>query len=430
MFVADFILGISFNKPREENIVMDIIIGAGISGLTYANFTNNDFIILEKENHTGGLCNTIFQDGFIWDYSGHFFHFQDSQIASYISDRIDQSRLVKVDKHTQIRYKDRLIDFPFQKNIHQLPKQEFVDCLYDLFNNDIKSISSFKSMLYAKFGKSIAEKFLIPYNTKLYATDLNMLDANAMGRFFPYADKEDIIKNFRKSQNESYNGSFLYHKGGALEYVHALERDIPRDRICLNEAVTSIDVENHVVHTDQRSISYDNLISTIPLPQLLSLCNLPTTPNAFSWNKVLVFNLGFDGPGIDRTNHWIYFPEDKYCFYRVGFYSNIIPSERMSLYVEIGFEPNAVVNVDDMLQKTLEGLKEANILKDEKLVSLHSVVMNPAYVHISQSGIEEISKQKLILAGYNIYSIGRYGSWNYSSIEDNMKEAISLTKKI
>ena len=42
-------------------------------------------------------------------------------------------------------------------------------------------------MLYQKFGKSIAENFLIPYNEKLYACDLDELDEESMGRFFPYA---------------------------------------------------------------------------------------------------------------------------------------------------------------------------------------------------------------------------------------------------
>ena len=39
-----------------------------------------------------------------------------------------------------------------------------------------------------KFGKSITEMFLKPYNEKLYACDLTKLDKDAMGRFFPYAD--------------------------------------------------------------------------------------------------------------------------------------------------------------------------------------------------------------------------------------------------
>lgn len=409
---------------------MDIIIGAGISGLTYANFTRNNYLILEKEEHTGGLCNTIFQDGFVWDYSGHFFHFQDPQILKFISERIDQSKLVKVDKHTQIKYKDILVDFPFQKNIHQLPFSEFLDCLCDLFEKNDIEISSFKSMLYAKFGKSISEKFLIPYNTKLYATDLDNLDSDAMGRFFPYADKEDIIKNFRTSNNDSYNGSFLYHRGGAIEYIHALERNIEKENICLNEKVMHIDLNNHIVYTDKRTIVYDNLVSSIPFTNLLDLCDLIYDKDALSWNKVLVFNLGFDKKGSDKDNHWIYFPENKYCFYRVGFYSNIICSDRMSLYVEIGLNAKAEFDLDEMLCKTLEGLKHAGIVHDENLVSWHSVVMNPAYVHISKRGIAEVTEQKKILSNYNIYSIGRYGSWNYSSIEDNMKEAIKLAYEL
>lgn len=405
---------------------MDIIIGAGVTGLTYANFTHNPYQIIEADDHIGGLCNTIFEDGFVWDYSGHFFHFQNPEIAQFISERLDKTGLVEVNKHTQIRYKDRLIDFPFQKNIHQLEQQEFIDCLVDLFETGNNGASSFKEMLYAKFGKSIAEKFLIPYNEKLYATDLNHLDADAMGRFFPYADREDIIRNFRKADNNSYNGSFLYHRGGAIQYVRALERDIPKENISLNEKVVAIDLERHIVTTPKRDIKYDHLISTIPLVQLLPLCGIKVNESALSWNKVLVFNLGFDSLGPDTANHWIYFPEKKYSFYRVGFYSNIIPSERMSLYVEIGFPNDAIVDEPKLLQETLEGLHSAGIITNQKLVSHHSVIMNPAYIHVSQIGIQSVTKLKEKLSTYGVYSIGRYGSWNYSSIEDNMKEAINL----
>lgn len=408
---------------------MDIIIGAGVTGLTYANYTTNNYLVIEQESHTGGLCNTIFQDGFVWDYSGHFFHFQDPKIAQFISERIDQSRLIKVDKHTQIRYKNRLIDFPFQKNIHQLSKQEFIECLCDLYEKVPSQTQTFKSMLYEKFGKSIADKFLIPYNSKLYATDLDNLDADAMGRFFPYADTEDIIRNFRLSKNDSYNGSFLYHKGGAIEYIHALERDLNSKKIALNEEVLSIDIEKRLVKTNHRTIKYDNLVSTIPFTKLLRLCHLDYDKSVLTSNKVLVFNLGFDGKGQDRVNHWIYFPEKKYCFYRVGFYSNIIMSNRMSLYVEIGFKSKEKIDISEMLKRTLIDLHKAKIVQDEKLISWHHVIMNPAYVHINAKGNAEVESWKKELEQYNIYSIGRYGSWNYSSIEDNMKEAFILAKK-
>lgn len=51
---------------------MDIIIGAGATGLTYASLTSNDYLIIEADREIGGYCKTIKQDGFVWDYSGHF----------------------------------------------------------------------------------------------------------------------------------------------------------------------------------------------------------------------------------------------------------------------------------------------------------------------------------------------------------------------
>ena len=56
---------------------MDLIIGAGITGLSYAMFKgDNDYIIIEKESEIGGYCRTTKRNGFVWDFSGHFFHFQ------------------------------------------------------------------------------------------------------------------------------------------------------------------------------------------------------------------------------------------------------------------------------------------------------------------------------------------------------------------
>ena len=225
---------------------MDLIIGAGISGLSYANFIENDFFIVEKESEPGGYCKTIKRNGFVWDYSGHFFHFQHPELEKYICKNISASSLLSVEKHTQIYYKGKYIDFPFQKNIHQLEKEELIECLYDLFTAGKHSYSTFKEMVYANLGKSIAEKFLIPYNEKLYACDLDVLDVNAMGRFFPKADKEDIILNFRSHDNSSYNHFFTYPRGGAIEYVYSLLKNIDQDKLSLNEVLQFVDVERKV----------------------------------------------------------------------------------------------------------------------------------------------------------------------------------------
>lgn len=411
---------------------MDLIIGAGISGLSYAAATSNDFIIIEKEKEIGGYCKTIYSGDYVWDYSGHFFHFQREEIKDYVMSGLDDSEVLKVYKFTQIYYKNRHIDFPFQMNIHQLDKEEFIDCLYDLFSAEgDPEIHSFKSMLYAKFGKSIAEKFLIPYNEKLYATDLDKLDRDAMGRFFPYANKEQIIRNFRSQQNQSYNSFFLYPKKGVIKVVQSVASHVESSKISLEECLVSVDMERKIAYTDKRIIRFDNLISTMPFPKLLDLCGVEYDKSIYSWNKVLVFNLGFDKKGPETKNNWIYFPDRSLVFYRVGFYDNIIGQDKMSLYVEIGFS-NKVDNIDldHLLEQTLDDLRKVGILTDQKLVASHHVIMDPAYVHITQQSEKDKVLKKQMLSESNIYSIGRYGSWTYCSLEDNMYEAFDLAKTI
>ena len=411
---------------------MDLIIGAGISGLSYAAATTNDYLIVERDDRIGGYCKTIYSGDYVWDYSGHFFHFRNEEIKDYVMSRLSESDVLKVFKYTQIYYKGLKVDYPFQMNIHQLDKDEFIDCLYDLFAIDGDAeITSFKSMLYAKFGKSIAEKFLIPYNEKLYATDLDKLDTDAMGRFFPYADKEQIIRNFKEAENKSYNASFLYPKKGVIKVVESVASRVDKSKISLNEWLVSVDLKQRYALTNKRTICFDNLVSTIPFPKLLEMCGMEYDKSVYSWNKVLVFNLGFDRKGSEKRNNWIYFPDRDLVFYRVGFYDNIIGQDKMSLYVEIGFDHNDNnIDVDSLLERTISDLKKVDIVTDECLVASHYVMMDPAYVHITRRSEEDKMLKKQILSQYGVFSVGRYGSWTYCSLEDNIDEAFKLAKNL
>lgn len=410
---------------------MDIIIGAGVSGLSYAAKTNNDYLILEQSDSIGGYCKTIYSKDYIWDYSGHFFHFQHPDIKNFVMQHLSEEEILKVYKFTQIYYNGNMVDYPFQMNIHQLEKEEFIDCLYDLFiTSNNPHYDTFKDMLYAKFGKSIAEKFLIPYNEKLYATDLNKLDVDAMGRFFPYANKDEIVKNFRNPENNSYNAFFLYPKKGCIKIVESIASHVNPLKINFNEKVTSINIEKKWVITNKRVLPFDNLISTMPFPKLLDNCNIIYNKDIYSWNKVLVFNLGFDKKGCDLRNNWIYFPNKDLIFYRVGFYDNIIGQNKMSLYVELGFSyQQDEIDKEYYLQRVLNDLKQVGIIDNHQLVDYKAIIMDPAYVHITKESEQDKKIKMTELAQYNIYSIGRYGEWKYCSLEDNIADAFSLAER-
>ncbi len=423
--------------PVDE--VEYLVVGAGVSGLSFANWMREaataaghripEVLVLEADGEPGGYCKTVKQDGFVWDYSGHFFHFKHPEIEAWLRARMPDQTILTVDKRAFIRFEGRDIDFPFQKNIHQLPRADFIDCLVDLhFRSRGDGVpGSFKAMLYERFGRSIAEKFLIPYNEKLYACDLDLLDADAMGRFFPHADVDDIIRNMRSSDNRSYNSTFTYPTGGAIEYIRALLRDLPADTVAYRERLERVDLSRQVAITSRREIRFRRLVSSAPLNRLAAACGLSFDAGRFSWNKVLVFNLGFDAKG-SPTPHWMYFPDRALCFYRVGWYDNIMGADRMSLYVEVGADADATFDVEAMRVRVLDDLHRAGIVDEQRLVSWHSVVLDPAYVHVNRAAQAEQSRLTPTLNAAGVYPVGRYGGWTYCSIEDNMVETRALAR--
>lgn len=415
------------------NKVDTLIIGAGISGLTYGSYCKEDYLIVEKEERPGGLCKTFYQDGFVWDYAGHFFHFANSNIKELFEKKVRKEDMVKCNKNTNINYGGHIITYPFQMNIHQLEKKEFIDCLYDLFHRSEKSMYfSFQDMLYGKFGVSITEKFLKPYNEKLYACNLDELDPDAMGRFFPYADPEQIINNMKNNNTQTYNSTFDYPRQGAQFFVDIILENIDKKKLMLNSTVEFIDTKNKIAVINGENYIYKKIVNTTPLNSFIKILpeqDIKDIQGYLSCNKVLVFNLGFNKPAIDSNTHWTYFPMKDINFYRVGYYSNILKTDRLSMYIEIGFKEKDIINIEEQLSNTIYNLKKLGIITDHKLISYNKLIINPAYVHITEQSIKKVESFKKSMKKKDIYTLGRYGRWTYCSIEDCMIEAMETALK-
>jgi protoporphyrinogen oxidase len=411
-----------------------LIIGAGVSGLGFANWWRElrpdaKLLVCEADSEPGGYCKTVVQDGFVWDYSGHFFHFKHPEIEQWLRARMPGQDIRTVERVAKIRYKDRDIDFPFQTHIHQLPLADFIECMVALVlrPRDDAPVHSFGEMLYRRLGAGITDKFLRPYNEKLYATNLDTLDVDAMGRFFPHADMQDIVASMRGvgPKKHGYNATFTYPAGGAFQYIRALTRELPKGTIACGEPVTKIDLAAKIATTPKRQVKYGQIVSSAPLRSLAKICGVEHDARVFTSNQVLVFNLGFDKKGPSGI-HWMYFPDPAISFYRVGWYDNILDGDRMSLYVEIGAPDGASIDVPGLRDRVLEDLRREKIVTDHQLVSEHHVALDPAYVHITRASLAETGRLRQLLADQGVHSVGRYGGWTYCSIEDNLVETKAL----
>jgi hypothetical protein len=388
-----------------------LIIGGGVTGLSLASFLKSkDYLLIEKDDSLGGYCKTTISGEYIWDYSGHFFHFRNEEIKNYVLSEID-CELLEVNKITDIDYKGQIIDFPFQHNISQLNEEEYNECLNDLNSCGVEDKTTFKSYVRSTLGDGICNKFIIPYNEKLYACDLDNLEFDSMGRFFP-----------KRNKNISYNDTFIYPIKGSYEYIKSILKRVDETKIQLNTEVIGIDLKNKIVKTNNEEIKFNKLVSTLPFDKLLKITNQPSD---LSSNKVVVFNLGFD-KGSDIKTHWRYFPNDE-IFYRVGFYNNILGQEKLSLYVEIGLEKTDTFDQVELLNTVLMDLRKSKVITDHNLIDYQFLMMNPAYVHITDKSKKTYEEWCEKYNPQKIFSIGRYGEWTYCSIEDNIIKAKEIS---
>src|SRR5581483_1115444 len=110
--------------------------------------------------------------------------------------------------------------------------------------------------------------------------------------------------------------------------------------------VTALVLRDRLVEINGRyQVPYGRLVSTLPLPVLVRLMGdeapsrVRAAAAALRWTSVINVNLGLDRPG-DPTRHWVYFPERRFVFYRVGFPSAVegagmAPRGRSSLNAEV-----------------------------------------------------------------------------------------------
>ena len=272
------------------------------------------------------------------------------------------------------------IDFPFQKNIHQLAQTELIDCLYDLYfaaeRAGARSASppraASKTCCTRVSAADLSRSFSCPtMRSSTHAISASSI-SDAMGRFFPYASLTEIVRNMREPDNSSYNATFTYPEGGAIEYVNALERGARRRASRSTSAARAIDLERRVARTSRRRAAVRAPDLERARSSASSRCTgLDHDEAAFSWNKVLVFNLGFDRKG-PKDVHWMYYPSREVVFYRVGFYDNIFDAERMSLYVEIGLRAGAPVDVAGLRARVLSDLRKVGLIDGHELVAEHS----------------------------------------------------------
>ena len=207
------------------------IIGGGLAGLTAAYLLtkhNIETIIIEKRDELGGLLKTRTIRGYTFDIGGsHIIFSRNKEILNFILDLLGRNNLIKHKRNTKIYYKDRYIHYPFENGLYMLDPIERYECIKYLLETiikrekgEIKKPQNFEEWIYYVFGKGIAEKYLIPYNIKIWKRDLREISLEWVGGRVPKPPIDDILKSAVGIPTEGYlHQLHFYYPKSCLLYT-------------------------------------------------------------------------------------------------------------------------------------------------------------------------------------------------------------------
>ncbi len=305
-----------------------------------------------------------------------------------------------------------------------------------------KNPTHFKKWVLHNFGKGIGEHFFYPYQEKIFSYPVEKLSSSWTGRFVPTTDLTAMIQGAvqpPKDLHIGYNAQFYYpHTGGIFFWIKKLYQQI-RKPVALKHVVQTIDLqEKRIICQDGSTYIYETLINTMPLNLFLTMVKNPLD----SWkqaakkllcNSVVNFNLGIKRENVS-DKHWIYYPEKKYPFYRIGFSSNfarsMAPDGCSSLYGEFSHLGQPAHLVDQMLQTALAQTKKVLTLEEHEIVTEKIITIPHAYVIFDQWRDKHLAQLLSALQEAHIHSIGRYGGWKYSSMQEGLLEGKAMAEQL
>ncbi|MCI9560834.1 MAG: NAD(P)-binding protein [Lachnospiraceae bacterium] len=410
------------------------VLGAGVSGLTAARLLKDkefDVTVYEQNEAIGGLARTRYTDGYLYDpYGGHIFNSKHKNIVDWIFSLLPQNLWQYTERNAKIYFQGRYVSYPFELSLCELETEDAVNCIYDfLLSQNGPEPDNFEDWLIWNFGKSIAEAYMLPYNSKIWSYPLKEMETKWMQGKMPLPAKKEILRSMLlkdPKERKMPHSTFYYPiDGGIQSMVNAIGKGVT---VHCNTPVQCIEYINQrwFVNGDG---PYDQVISTIPLPVVNQVMVLPENIKDavldLKYNSLTT--ILFDCPKTDIT--WLYIPSDKYRSHRVGYQSTLTPHACPN-------QENRGCGSLEIIGKKFEVTKQllqSNILPEELGFReiIDSEFTEYAYVIHDlnyRKNVTLVKKYFDNLPGFQL--LGRWGTWNYKNMDLCMLDAFQLVESM
>lgn len=422
-----------------------IILGAGLAGLSAAYHLESqgfsEYEVFEREPVVGGLCSSMVIEGFTFDHAIHILYSGNKYAEDLIKNRLLKNNFHSLYRRSYVYYKGKYTEYPFQVHLYGQGIDVIKECVLGLIKaryENKSTPSNFEEWIHSIFGYGIARHFMLPYNRKQWAANLQEMSYDWIAERVPVPEIEEVLDGALRPPQKAFgpNSYFWYPlKGGMNSLPNAFLDYI--GNVSLNSEVSKISLKNKEIEVKGRKVKYDKIISTIPLPKIISLiaedkpAHIEEAAERLRCNSVYTVNLAIDRPDI-ADFHWVYFPEPEYIFQRISFPMNLspfmAPAAKSSISAEISVSKSKPLKIKEteLVDAVVDDLTKCEVIsKQDKIIFGDVKRLYPAYVIYTIGGRHTRDSIHQFLHSKDIYPCGRFGEWEYL----NMDHAILSGKK-
>lgn len=402
-----------------------VILGAGLTGLGAASVLP-EAIVFEAGNRAGGHAKSHEMHGVYFDEGAHICHAKDSAWRAQLTRHA--GRVVEVSQSRVANYwHGHWLTYPIQNHLRGLPPDLRDHALSDLLAAQKeyadRSPANYAEWIRFQYGEFLAEKFYREYTDKYWRTPMEEMDIDWLsGRLLP-AQLETIIRGAREIQEErqSVFSSFLYPEcGGFYAFFRPFTEGID---IRTGARLVELDVRKRQLRfEDGRSALYEQLISTIPLPDLVNAAvdapeSVRLAARTLCHTQLLSLNLIISRPNL-TPYHWFYIYDTAIDVSRVKVMSNVTPkgcpAGTTVLQAEIFRRDDEELDESVLARKAVADLARLlNFEPDRDVRAMGTVIAPHAYpipLLRRAANVEAISDW---FAKHGVITAGLYGRWKY-----------------
>lgn len=411
-----------------------VILGAGPTGLgagyRLRELGHDDWHIYEASDHVGGLAASVTSpDGFVYDTGGHVM-FSRYPYFHELVDRLLGDDYTRIERESWIWMQQRWVPYPFQNNLRALERESVLECLLGLAasRGAAADARNFGEWMLATFGEGITRLFMRPYNFKVWAHPAEMMSKDWIADRVSVVSLESVLRNVILGEDDASwgpNNSFKFPLYGGTGGLYERFHPYVDDHLSLDKQAVAVDATARVVRfADGTETSYDVLLSTMPLTQLVRILtgapdDVREAAQDLCWNSGL-----FVGIGVRREEPtdkcWVYFPEEDAPFYRVTYLSryspHMAPPGHFCLVTETSRSAYKPVDPAKIIDDTIDGLVATRILaeEDRDLIVDRTLIDVPMAYPVPTLGRDRaLSAIQPRLMDRGIFSRGRFGAWLY-----------------